>query len=175
MARVIIRPEAKNKIAQTAMDICKEYAKEVEEEMDAFFREEISNFYNDPRYRNRPPRQYVRHHEKGYPEPGLNKTYEKVFKEHENSYEGGIRISTDEMYTTGYRGSTEQVLDSFLKGYHGPETLLKNPRKTVEDIYRGSEVATQLQTPTIQPLEESRKHLKELVDDIDKRIKEGGV
>ena len=115
MAKVKINPSAKKKIAKSAMDICKEYAKEVEEDMSDFFQEQIDEFYNDPAYKDRPPRVYRRHHErKAYPnEPrGLDKTYEKVFKEKERSFEGGIRISTDDMYNTGYHGSTEQVLES---------------------------------------------------------------
>lgn len=183
MAKVKINPSAKKKIEKSAMDICKEYAKEVEEDMSDFFQEQIDEFYNDPAYKDRPPRVYRRHHErKAYPNKprGLDKTYEKVFKEKERSCEGGIRISTDDMYNTGYHGSTEQVLESFLAGIHGAPKILTSPdnkpksrRKVITD---SSNTKDYVPNPPcgVQPLEASRDYLKELVEDIDKRMKKGG-
>lgn len=177
MAKIKINPQAKKKIVKTAMEVCKDYATEVEEKMSDFFQEKIDEFYDDPLYKNRPPRQYIRHHERGFTERGLDKTYEKVLIEKSQSYEGGIRISTDDMYTKGYCGTREQVLHTFLQGLHGVDSAYSRMR-TIDTVKKDVSNIVQPLIPEaisgVRPMLESREYLKELVDDIDKRMKKGG-
>lgn len=73
----------------------------------------IDKFYSeyDPEY-------YARHSERGM-RPGLNKTFKRVYKNpHNTIYYGGIEIDSERMYDD-YRDSKEDVLNSFLEGYHG--------------------------------------------------------
>lgn len=64
------------------------------------------------------PQYYRRHSSRGM-KPGLNKTFKKYYKNpHNTIYYGGIEISSEKMYTD-YRDSKEDVLNSFLNGYHG--------------------------------------------------------
>ncbi len=128
--KIKISKEGKKKIEEHALNICKKYAKHVEEEMVKTYEEQIDKFYADPEYN--PPSKYIRHEQRGF-ERGMEKTFEPVYKEEEKKFRGGIKISTDNMYPggvksssvplrerAGYRGTQNQVLSTFLAGLHGP-------------------------------------------------------
>lgn len=106
---------------EKAENLCSGLASIASEKMENEYLDIIDNFYMEY-----DPIEYVRHHERGtYPERGLEKTYEKVLKREEDgtkvTYKGGITISPNNMYD-GYRGTHEQVLESFLSGFHGLPT-----------------------------------------------------
>lgn len=88
-------------------------AHKISDEMVEEYQYIIERFYSeyDPEY-------YVRHSQRGMA-PGLNRTFKKYYKNpHNTIYYGGIEITSDKMYND-YRDSKEDVLNSFLNGYHG--------------------------------------------------------
>lgn len=82
-------------------------AHKISDEMAQEYEYVIERFYGEYN-----PKYYKRH-------PGLNKTFKKYYKNpHNTIYYGGIEITSDNMYND-YRDSKEDVLNSFLAGYHG--------------------------------------------------------
>ena len=201
MATLRINPEVKKKIEKTAIEKCKEYAEYVKDEMVKKYQEEIDKFYEDPAYN--PPKRYVRHEARGY-ERGMNLTYKPVLEEETLRVRGGIKISTDDMHPggvrgswsskqAGYRGTQEQVLNSFLNGLHG--VLYYNAMDNVFDrragllsprnkyIYRLSYNWTDVMAKNVaginehflggsnsSPMLESQRRLVELRDELRKKI-----
>lgn len=92
---------------------CKKCAIEAREMLSKEYERIIGIFYSE--YEP----QYYKRHIKG----GMYKTFTKHYKNsHGSVYSGGIIISSDKMYDD-YRGTKENVLGSFLEGYHGPVTV----------------------------------------------------
>lgn len=88
-------------------------AHKISEEMAKEYQYVINRFYTEYT-----PHYYKRHASRGMV-PGLMKTFKKYYKNpHSSIYYGGIEINSDDMYKD-YRDSREQVLESFLEGYHG--------------------------------------------------------
>lgn len=105
--------DLKSDVAKFTHSFSSNLAHKISDEMANEYQYVIDRFYSeyDPEY-------YVRHSERGM-RPGLEKTYKKYYKNPHNSiYYGGIEISPDRMYDD-YRDSKEDVLNSFLNGYHG--------------------------------------------------------
>jgi len=80
----------------------------------------IMKFYREYKpERERDGRFYVRHHERGFKDHGLSRTFKRYYrKPHNTIYYGGIELSIEKMYTD-YSDSREDVLNAFLEGYHG--------------------------------------------------------
>lgn len=80
----------------------------------------IMKFYREYKpERERDGRIYIRHHERGFKDHGLSRTFKRYYKNpHNTIYYGGIEICADKMYDD-YSDSKEDVLNSFLDGYHG--------------------------------------------------------
>lgn len=121
MSKLTINPKTIKKYQTQAENLLKGLAKETSENLENEYLDIIDNFYMeyDPEY-------YIRHKERGdYSERGMDRTYEKILEEkrgtEKDSFIGGIRITTKNMYD-GYRGTHEQVLRSFLSGFHGLPT-----------------------------------------------------
>lgn len=101
--------------------------------LDAEYQTVIQQFYSEYE-----PQVYKRHHDRpeyAGTERGLDRTYEAITSDSPTWFArksevlssggvtngnrfGGIRISTDRMYTD-YVGTQQEVLDSFLEGFHG--------------------------------------------------------
>lgn len=117
------------KMEKFASQKCEELAKEAADEMEKFYLEEVSKFYRERVFNGKSkPAYYKRHHDRGFPEKGMERTYERIFKDNSKGgavrFTGGININTDDMYTD-YHGTQEQVLYSFLAGYHGLPVYMK--------------------------------------------------
>ena len=103
----------KSDVKMLSHSLSSNLAHKISDEMAEEYQYVIDRFYSeyDPEY-------YIRHSERGM-KPGLNKTFKKYYKNpHNTIYYGGIEISADRMYDD-YRDSKEDVLNSFLNGYHG--------------------------------------------------------
>ena len=88
-------------------------AHKISNEMAQKYQYVIDRFYSEYT-----PEHYTRHADRGM-RPGLQKTFRKYYKNpHNTIYYGGIEISSDMMYND-YRDSKDEVLNSFLSGYHG--------------------------------------------------------
>lgn len=88
-------------------------AHKISDEMAKEYLSIIERFYSEYQ-----PQHYKRHATRGKI-PGLNKTFKKYYKNpHNVIYRGGIEITSDKMYDD-YHDSKEEVLESFLEGYHG--------------------------------------------------------
>ena len=112
-AKMNFLKDLKNDVSKFAHNFSSNLAHKISDEMAKEYQYVIDSFYSeyDPEY-------YVRHSARGM-RPGLEKTYKKYYTNKHNSiYYGGIEISTDRMYDD-YRDSKENVLNSFLNGYHG--------------------------------------------------------
>ena len=105
--------DLKSDVSKFVHNFSSNLAHKISDEMAKEYQYVIDRFYSeyDPEY-------YVRHSKRGM-RPGLEKTYRKYYTNKHNSiYYGGIEISPDRMYDD-YRDSKEDVLSSFLSGYHG--------------------------------------------------------
>ena len=115
--------ETRKKLQKKAEEKAKELAIEARERMTEEYLFVISDFY-----REYEPKYYYRHFNNNHDmsslkNSGLGRTFEKYYKNsHSSVFTGGISISTDNMYTD-YRDSQEDVLNSFLAGYHGPSYM----------------------------------------------------
>lgn len=88
-------------------------AHKISDEMAQEYQYVIERFYAEYE-----PESYERHSERGYVS-GLTKTFKKYYKNpHNTIYYGGIEIASDNMYDD-YHDSPDDVLSSFLDGYHG--------------------------------------------------------
>lgn len=88
-------------------------AHKISDEMAQEYQYVIERFYAEYE-----PESYERHSARGLM-PGLNKTFKKYYKNpHNVIYYGGIEIDSEKMYND-YHDSKDEVLDSFLAGYHG--------------------------------------------------------
>lgn len=88
-------------------------AHKISDEMAQEYQYVIDRFYSEYN-----PEYYKRHSERGM-KPGLQKTFKKYYKNpHNTIYYGGIEITSDNMYDD-YHDSKDDVLGSFLNGYHG--------------------------------------------------------
>ena len=95
--------------------ISSDLAHQISNKMAEEYQYVIDRFYSEYN-----PEHYVRHADRGM-KPGLQKTFRKYYKNpHNTIYYGGIEISSDDMYDD-YHDSKEDVLSSFLSGYHGRE------------------------------------------------------
>lgn len=88
-------------------------AHKISDEMAQEYEYVIERFYSEYQ-----PKYYKRHASRGK-NPGLIKTFKKRYKNpHNTIYYGGIEITSEKMYDD-YHDSKEEVLESFLEGYHG--------------------------------------------------------
>ena len=95
--------------------ISSDLAHQISDKMAEEYQYVIDRFYSE-----HDPKHYTRHADRGMT-PGLQKTFKKYYKNpHNTIYYGGIEISSDYMYND-YHDSSEEVLSSFLSGYHGRE------------------------------------------------------
>ena len=95
--------------------ISSDLAHQISDKMADEYQYVIDRFYSEY-----DPEHYVRHADRGM-KPGLLKTFRKYYKNpHNTIYYGGIEITSDGMYDD-YRDSKDDVLASFLSGYHGRE------------------------------------------------------
>ncbi len=91
-------------------------AHKAQDELIKEYRYVINHFYNEYS-----PKVYKRHASRGMM-PGYELSYKKFWQNSHgalNVVYGGIEISSDNMYSD-YDYSAEDVLQSFLDGYHGP-------------------------------------------------------
>lgn len=143
-----------------AKAIIEKAAKEASDEIADFFQEEIDTFY-----REYDPILYVRHHDRGLPERGLDKTYTKVFKETSKGdvvrFTGGINVNTRNMYSD-YSGTQEQVLYSFLAGYHGLPPFLE-PRQNATQKSIAPITAAQYGSG-VHPLKDTRNFMRYVLE-----------
>lgn len=104
----------------------KDLAIEAREKMTKEYVSILQQFYTEYE-----PEYYYRHKidysDSGIMDTGLGRTFEKYYKNsHDKIFSGGIWIDTHRHDGSGrdmyddYRGTQEQVLNSFMLGYHGP-------------------------------------------------------
>ena len=106
-----------NDIKMLSHGLSSALAHKISDEMAQEYQYIIDRFYEEYN-----PEHYKRHSERGMT-PGLNKTFKKYYKNpHNTIYYGGIEITSDRMYND-YHDSKEEVLGSFLDGYHGREIV----------------------------------------------------
>lgn len=92
-------------------------AHKISDEMAQEYQYVIERFYGEYT-----PKYYKRHSERGMV-AGMFKTFKKHYKNaHNTIYYGGIEISSEKMYND-YHDSKDEVLGSFLDGYHGRASL----------------------------------------------------
>ena len=136
-SKVEIPKELKDDLKKYAQNVAKYTATAIRDEVAEEFRFVIERFYDDY-----DPKYYIRQN-------GLYRTYSKYYKNsHGSVYYGGIMVSTENMYPGnvtgagskyeyGYRGTQEQVLESFYNGFHGVPTLgilsTPSPREHMEN------------------------------------------
>lgn len=102
-----------NDIRMLSHSLSSNLAHKISDEMAEEYEYVIERFYGEYK-----PEHYKRHSDRGLV-PGLTKTYKKYYKNpHNVIYYGGIEISSDKMYND-YHDSKDEVLESFLEGYHG--------------------------------------------------------
>ncbi len=97
----------------------KQLAQETSKELESEALKQTISFYNEYS-----PKYYKRHPNEGTDNSGLARAIEPIVKSenHGRGYCGGIRISTNHMYTD-YNGTPYQVLSSYLDGFHGLPTF----------------------------------------------------
>ena len=127
----------KDELRKRAKEKARELAIEARERMTEEYLYVISNFYSEYE-----PKYYYRHFNNNYDlhslmKSGLGRTFEKYYKNSHNSvFSGGICISTENMFTD-YEGSPEDVLNSFLNGYHGhPHLGIESSIETYKHMLR---------------------------------------
>lgn len=102
-----------NDIKMLSHALSSNLAHKISDEMADEYQYIIERFYGEYK-----PEHYKRHSARGLM-PGLNKTFKKYYKNpHNVIYYGGIEINSEKMYND-YHDSKDEVLDSFLAGYHG--------------------------------------------------------
>lgn len=105
-----------NDIKMLSHALSSNLAHKISDEMADEYQYIIERFYGEYK-----PEHYKRHSARGLM-PGLNKTFKKYYKNpHNVIYYGGIEIDSEKMYND-YHDSKDEVLDSFLAGYHGRES-----------------------------------------------------
>ena len=120
MATVRIKQTTKEKIEKIAREKAKSLAIEAREKLTKKYLSLIAEFYSEytPVFCG-----YARHFNNDYSDVGLFKsglghTFTKYYKnQHKNKYSGGIFISTQNMFDD-YRGTTAQVLETFVSMEH---------------------------------------------------------
>lgn len=123
MGRFKLSDEARRKYQKMAEEKARTLAIEARERMTEEYLNVISDFYSEYE-----PKYYWRHFNNNYEASslkgsGLGRTFEKYYKNsHGSVFIGGIEISTQNMYSD-YHDSQEDVLNSFLEGYHGRPSL----------------------------------------------------
>ena len=144
-------------IEKKAREKCENRAKEAADAMETFYKQEVSKFYDEYS-----PFYYVRHHERGKTERGLDLPMKKVIEEKSDGnltvYTGGIVLSPYGMYKD-YSGTREQVLYSFLAGYHGlPPFIRPYELNNGEIFHQGVHPITSSQYNSLgtHPLKETR-------------------
>ena len=96
--------------------IARNMAKAITDDMEKEYNYVISRFYAEYT-----PEKYKRHAERGM-EPGLTKTFIRYYKDpHGAIAYGGMKVSTENMYGDYNTGKLD-TLESFLSGYHGPQS-----------------------------------------------------
>ena len=113
-----------DKCVKMATDKCKNLAKQAKKDMSQEYEKLTEKFYNE--YQDGYPEVYVRHHDRGFEETGMSRTYSPYYKNKNNtSFVAGIVINEKRMYgdyrtSKKYRPAIKSlVLYSFLNGYHG--------------------------------------------------------
>lgn len=126
MATFTLSKEYKEKIKKEAQDRAKSLATEARDLMAKEYISIIQQFYTEYE-----PEYYYRHKinysDSGIMDTGLGRTFEKYYKEsHSRYYSGGIWIDTvrhdgtNRNMFTDYSGTPEQVMNTFMLGFHGP-------------------------------------------------------
>lgn len=190
--KIKISKSAQAKMEREARKKAKELAKESRDRLEEKYNEIINSYYAEYT-----PHIYIRNVKRGGT-PGLEKTYRTKFEKKDDSFKGGIIISTDDMYPgglrgkevytlAGYRGTQEQVLWSFLLGYHGllhqnivhqnivdsgenfRYTLLNSPldKEFQHDTWSMDNEIIYGQT---KPLKEMREFFNELVQEMKEKV-----
>lgn len=138
-----------------AIEICKECAKEAKDSISEFYQEEVDKFYQEYN-----PDYYVRHHERGFSRKGLDETFDEIFENTSSGnlvrFKGGININTNSMYTD-YSGTPEQVLFSFLNGYHGLPPF-PTPRK-LNTQFSIAPITKEQYGVGVHPLKDTREYI----------------
>lgn len=107
----------KDDVKKYMHNISSNLAHRISDELAQEYQYVIDRFYNEYE-----PLYYIRHSTKGM-QSGLSKTFKKYYKNpHNTIYYGGIEITSKNMYDD-YHDSKEDVLNSFLNGYHGRPSL----------------------------------------------------
>ena len=174
--KIKLSKSAQARMEREARKKCKELAKETKDRLEEKYNEIIDTFYAE--YPN--PSEYVRNVYRGGT-PGLEKTYRTKFGRTAISFEGGIIISTDDMYEgglrgkeiytfAGYEGTQEQVLFSFLSGYHGLPPF-SAPRK-LNTQFSIAPITEAQYGNGVHPLKEMRKFYNDLIEEMKTRIHE---
>ena len=107
----------KSDVSMLRHSLSSSLAHKIADEMAEEYQYVIDRFYSEYT-----PEHYRRHSARGMT-PGLMKTFKKHYKNpHNTIYYGGIEINSEDMYKD-YHDSNEEVLSSFLSGYHGRPSL----------------------------------------------------
>ena len=155
MAKVKLKKEFIIEKHMQATQICKDCAKEARDKISEFYQEEIDKFYREYN-----PEYYIRHHERGYSPRGMEKTFEEALENTSSGdtvpFKGGINVNTDSMYTD-YSGTPEQVLFSFLNGYHGLPPL-PTPRN-LNTQFSIAPITREQYGVGVHPLKDTREYI----------------
>lgn len=123
MAKLKLSEETIKEIENKANSKAKNLAIEAREKMTSEYLSIIKQFYSEYE-----PEYYYRHFNNDYSDSGLmnsglGHTFQKYYKNkkkyNNTRFSGGIWISANFMFTD-YKGTPEQVLKTFMLGFHGP-------------------------------------------------------
>ena len=109
--------ETKQALLNNAINQLRQKGQKIQEQIETFYLAEVDAFYSEY-----DPEVYKRHSYSDLPDSGLGRTYSPILEEKKTSqeftYRVGIEISTTRMHDD-YSVTPEQVLNSYLAGYHG--------------------------------------------------------
>ncbi len=107
----------KESIINNAVVQMRQKSQHIQEQIENYYLAEVDAFYAEYT-----PSEYVRHNYSDIYDSGLGRTCKPILEERRTgdkiTFESGIEIDTSRMHRD-YHGTPEQVLNSFMNGYHG--------------------------------------------------------